>query len=80
MLERQASGFAALAPLLVRVRTLGHFVRTYIGFRLLWVPACYFRSTAAIGIAPLGHLCIRFHYFCTEFPDMERIHAAASRS
>jgi hypothetical protein len=43
-------------------------------FLLLWLPGCYFRSTAALCVALFSHLYIWVHYFCTEKPDMVRIY------
>jgi hypothetical protein len=47
-------------------------------FLLLWVLACYFRSTAALCVALFSHLYIWVHYFCTERPDMKRIYGGES--
>lgn len=44
------------------------------GFLLLWVPALWFASPAALGVALFNHLYIWVHYFATELPDMERIY------
>jgi hypothetical protein len=44
------------------------------GFLLLWIPALYFRSTAAIVAAAFSHAYIWVHYLTTEKPDMEFIY------
>lgn len=43
------------------------------GFLLLWVPALWFASLAALGVALFNHLYIWVHYCATELPDMRRI-------
>ncbi|TNF49134.1 hypothetical protein EP232_01715 [bacterium] len=45
------------------------------GFFILWVPAVFFSSTAAISFAAFSHLYIWVHYYCTEKPDMARIYS-----
>ena len=47
------------------------------GFLLLWVPAFWFASLAALSIALFNHLYIWVHYFATELPDMKRIYGQA---
>jgi protein-S-isoprenylcysteine O-methyltransferase Ste14 len=47
------------------------------GFLLLWVPALWFASLAALAVALFNHLYIWVHYFATELPDMERIYGKA---
>lgn len=47
------------------------------GFLLLWVPALWFASLAALGVALFNHLYIWVHYFATELPDMKRIYGQA---
>ena len=47
------------------------------GFLLLWVPALWFASLAALAVALFNHLYIWVHYFATERPDMERIYGRA---
>jgi hypothetical protein len=47
------------------------------GFLLLWVPALWFASLAALAVALFNHLYIWVHYFATERPDMERIYGKA---
>ncbi len=44
------------------------------GFTLLWAPAVFFSSVAALAFALFSHLYIWVHYFCTERPDMMRIY------
>ena len=50
------------------------------GFTLLWAPAFYFSSVAALAFAFFSHLYIWVHYFCTEKPDMERIYGILNQS
>ena len=45
------------------------------GFLLLWVPALWWGSTAALFVALFNHLYIWVHYYATERPDMARIYA-----
>ncbi len=47
------------------------------GFALLWAPAVFFSSVAALSFALFSHLYIWVHYFCTEKPDMKRIYGAS---
>jgi protein-S-isoprenylcysteine O-methyltransferase Ste14 len=49
------------------------------GFLLLWVPALWFASPAALTAALFNHLYIWVHYFSTELPDMKRIYGEGSR-
>ncbi|MGI9343764.1 MAG: methyltransferase [Gammaproteobacteria bacterium] len=44
------------------------------GFLVLWIPALYFRSTAAIVAAAFSHAYIWVHYLTTEKPDMNFIY------
>ena len=44
------------------------------GFALLWAPAVFFSSVAALTFALFSHLYIWVHYFCTEKPNMEKIY------
>ncbi len=44
------------------------------GFLLLWVPAFWWASLAALVIAVFNHLYIWVHYFATELPDIKRIY------
>jgi len=44
------------------------------GFLLLWAPALWWASLAALGVAMFNHVYIWVHYFATERPDMERIY------
>jgi hypothetical protein len=44
------------------------------GFTLLWAPAVFFSSVAALFLALFSHLYIWVHYCCTEKPDMEKIY------
>lgn len=46
------------------------------GLLILWIPGLCLRSTAALAVALFSHLYIWVHYYCTEKPDMARIHAA----
>jgi hypothetical protein len=47
------------------------------GFLILWVPALWFASVAALSLALFNHLYIWVHYFATELPDMKRIYGQA---
>lgn len=47
------------------------------GFLVLWVPALWWRSAAALWLALINHLYIWIHYFATELPDMRRIYGEA---
>jgi hypothetical protein len=44
------------------------------GFLVLWVPAIWWGSTAALWVALFNHLYIWVHFFSTESPDMRRIY------
>ena len=44
------------------------------GFLLLWVPALWYASMAALCAALFNHIYIWVHYYSTEFPDMKRIY------
>lgn len=44
------------------------------GFLLLWVPALWWASSAALAAALFNHLYIWVHYFSTERPDIQRIY------
>ncbi|MFL1452839.1 methyltransferase [Marinobacter sp. GN3S48] len=44
------------------------------GFLLLWVPALWWTSLAALCVAAFNHLYIWVHYHATEVPDMKRIY------
>jgi protein-S-isoprenylcysteine O-methyltransferase Ste14 len=44
------------------------------GFLILWVPAFWFASVAALAAALFNHLYIWVHYYATERPDMKRIY------
>ncbi|MEW6077201.1 MAG: methyltransferase [Thermodesulfobacteriota bacterium] len=44
------------------------------GFLLLWVPALWFASSAALVAALFSHLYIWVHYYSTELPDIKRIY------
>jgi len=44
------------------------------GFLILWVPALWFGSVAALVAALFNHLYIWVHYYATERPDMKRIY------
>ncbi len=47
------------------------------GFLLLWVPALWYASQAALCIALFNHIYIWVHYYSTELPDMKRIYGEA---
>jgi hypothetical protein len=44
------------------------------GFLLLWIPALWFASPAALCAALFNHLYVWVHYYATELPDMKRIY------
>ena len=44
------------------------------GFLLLWFPAFWWASLAALSMAIFNHLYIWVHYFATELPDIKRIY------
>lgn len=44
------------------------------GFFILWIPALWFGSAAALLAALLNHLYIWVHYWTTERPDMKHIY------
>lgn len=44
------------------------------GFLLLWVPALWFSSLAALVVALFSHVYIWVHYYTTELPDIRRIY------
>ena len=46
------------------------------GFLMLWIPAVYFASFAALAAAGFSHLYIWVHYLATERPDMRRIYGS----
>jgi len=50
------------------------------GFLLLWVPALYFQSLAALAVVGFSHLYIWVHYEFTEKPDMRRIYGSPGES
>jgi len=45
------------------------------GFFILWAPAIFFSSIAAIALAAFSHFYIWVHYYCTEKSDMKRIYS-----
>jgi hypothetical protein len=47
------------------------------GFLLVWIPALWFASMAALGVALFNHLYVWVHYYSTELPDMKRIYGKA---
>jgi hypothetical protein len=47
------------------------------GFLLLWLPALWYASPAALCVALFNHLYIWVHYYATELPDMKRIYGEA---
>jgi|SRR5690625_2615958 len=44
------------------------------GFLILWVPALWYASHAALVVAMFNHLYIWVHYYATELPDIRRIY------
>ena len=44
------------------------------GLLLLWVPALWWASQAALSISMFNHLYIWVHYLATELPDIKRIY------
>jgi Phospholipid methyltransferase len=46
------------------------------GFLLLWVPALWWASAAALCVTLFNHLYIWVHYFATERPDIDRIYTS----
>lgn len=44
------------------------------GFLLLWIPALWWGSLAALCVAAFNHLYIWVHYHATEAPDMKHIY------
>lgn len=44
------------------------------GFFLLWVPAFWYASLAAVAIAAFNHIYIWVHYYTTELPDIRYIY------
>ena len=48
------------------------------GFLLLWIPALWYASPAALCAALFNHIYIWVHYYATELPDMKRIYARRS--
>lgn len=47
------------------------------GFLLLWFPAFWWGSLAAVTAALFNHLYIWVHYFATELPDIKRLYGGA---
>lgn len=47
------------------------------GFLLLWIPALWYASPAALCAAFFNHLYIWVHYYATELPDMKHIYGEA---
>ncbi|MCB0182281.1 MAG: hypothetical protein KDI62_28920 [Anaerolineae bacterium] len=60
-------------------RFTGNGMYTY-GFLLLWVPALWYASLAALWVALFNHLYIWVHYYTTELPDIKRIYGEAGTS
>jgi protein-S-isoprenylcysteine O-methyltransferase Ste14 len=54
-------------------RWTGNGMYTF-GFLILWVPALWWGSAAALAAAVFNHAYIWIHYFATERPDMDRIY------
>lgn len=50
------------------------------GFLLLWVPALWHASAAALCAALFNHCYIWVHYYATEQPDMRRIYCEVKES
>lgn len=50
------------------------------GFLLLWVPALWYASLAALWVALFNHLYIWVHYYTTELPDIKHIYGEAGAS
>lgn len=50
------------------------------GFFILWVPALWWSSHAALYIALFNHCYIWVHYFATEQPDIKRIYAVEQKT
>ena len=50
------------------------------GFLVLWVPALWWASLAALCVALFNHTYIWAHYYATERPDMKRIYGATPKS
>jgi protein-S-isoprenylcysteine O-methyltransferase Ste14 len=50
------------------------------GFMLLWAPALWYASAAALCAALFNHLYIWVHYFATELPDMRRIYRSSTNA
>ena len=48
------------------------------GFFLFWAIAVAFDSSAALVVAGFSHLYIWVHYYATEEPDLDYLHAPAS--
>ena len=46
------------------------------GFLLLWAPALWYASSAAVVIALFNHLYIWVHFLATEKPDIRRIYGS----
>jgi Phospholipid methyltransferase len=69
--ERQGPRVAAECDLAFRFTSNGMYV---YGFLLLWVPALWWASAAALCVALFNHLYIWVHYFATERPDIDRIY------
>jgi hypothetical protein len=57
-------------------RSTSNGMYTY-GFLILWIPALWFASPAALCAALFNHLYIWVHYYATELPDMKRIYGEA---
>jgi len=50
------------------------------GFFLIWAPAFWWASSAALSVAAFNHLYIWVHYYATELPDMKRIYGETQSS
>ncbi len=47
------------------------------GLLILWVPALWYASVAALCVALFNHIYIWVHYYSTELPDMKHIYGEA---
>jgi hypothetical protein len=45
------------------------------GFLILWIPALWWASAAALTAAAFNHLYVWVHYYATELPDIKRIYS-----
>lgn len=59
-------------------RFSGNAMYTF-GFLILWVPALWYASVAALFAALFNHIYIWVHYYSTELPDINRIYGQGKR-